>query len=180
MTEASALLRPEAAHARQLKHPFTDPTGLVPVGTGLITTGHSHFPADPTGLVPVVNRFDHYISGRLTAPVCSFQALLPPAQGRWGVLHANIYIILKLTRMRGRGTNLFRARKRHRTDTASSAFHLQASELQHPAASSDFARATSDKRNANSCNMRARHSAFRYEVANRLHLLFSFFEDEIE
>ena len=72
---------------------FTDPTGLVPVVTGLITTGHSHFPADPTGLVPVVNRFDHYINGRLTAPVCSFQTLLPPAQGRRGVLHANIYII---------------------------------------------------------------------------------------
>ena len=84
MTEASALLRPEAAHARQLKHPFTDPTGLVPVVTGLITTGHSHFPADPTGLVPVVNRFDHYINGRLTAPVCSFQTLLPPAQDRVG------------------------------------------------------------------------------------------------
>ena len=107
---------------------FTDPTGLVPVVTGLITTGHSHFPADPTGLVPVVNRFDHYINGRLTAPVCSFktllppaqgrwgafllgdalhssQTLLPPAQGRWGVLHANIYIILKLSRMRGRGND---------------------------------------------------------------------------
>ena len=105
---------------------FTDPTGLVPVVTGLITTGHSHFPADPTGLVPVVNRFDHYINGRLTSPVCSFQTLLPPAQGRWGafllgdalhssqtllppaqgrwgVLHANIYIMLKLTRMRGLG-----------------------------------------------------------------------------
>ena len=105
-----------SAHTRQLKHLFTDPTGLVPVVTGLITTGHSHFPADPTGRVPVVNRFDHYINGRLTAPVCSFktllppaqgrwgafllgdalhssQTLLPPAQGRWGVLHANIYII---------------------------------------------------------------------------------------
>ena len=63
---------PATAHTRQLKHLFTEPTSLVPVVTGLITTGHSHFPADPTGLVPVVNRFDHYINGRLTEPVCSF------------------------------------------------------------------------------------------------------------
>ena len=60
----SGTCRSRGRAARQLKHLFADPTGLVPAG----------------------NRFDHYINGRLTAPVCSFQTLLPPSQGRWAAV----------------------------------------------------------------------------------------------
>ena len=39
---------------------------------------------------------------RVNLSIC---LLTPPALCRWGVLHSNIYIILKLKRMRGRGTS---------------------------------------------------------------------------
>ena len=42
--------------------------------------------------MPVVNRFEYYKAGRFTPTVCSFQTLLPQAQGRWGALRAKICI----------------------------------------------------------------------------------------